>query len=356
MRKPRKSKRVTLSDVAAAADVSAITVSRALRDPSQVSDSALARVEKAVADLGYVPDFAAQALASKHANVIGALIPSVTNSVFSDVLRGIYDAIGGTRYQLQLGNTRYSALEEERLLRTFLGQRPAGLIVAGLDQSAASRALLEGAECPIVQVMETGPDPVDMLIGFSHRAAARAGVEHLVQAGYRRIAFLGARMDPRTQRRLQGYHDALEAAGLTDERLVVTTPQASSVSLGAVLLGELLARQADADAVFCNNDDIALGALFEAQRRRIAVPAQLGICGFNDLDMMEAAWPALTSVRTHRGRMGAEAVSMLLSAIEGTRPAEPVVDLGFEVMVRESTRRTHPEEPPFGETSSIPKF
>ncbi|MCT7373776.1 LacI family DNA-binding transcriptional regulator [Chelativorans salis] len=340
MRKPRRSGKVTLSDVAAAADVSAITVSRALRNPSVVSDDALARIEKAVADLGYVPNLAAQALASKRTNVIGALIPSVTNNVFSDVLRGIYDAIHGTRFQLQLGNTRYSAMEEEKLLLTFLSQRPAGLIVSGIDQSRTARTLLETADCPVVQIMETGPDPVDMMVGFSHLDAARAAVEHLIAAGYSRIAFLGARMDPRTQRRLQGYRQALEQAGLHDESLVVTTPQSSSISLGAHLLGDLLARRPDADAVFCNNDDIALGTLFEAQRRRIPIPGALGICGFNDLEMMQTAWPSLTSVRTHRSGMGQDAVAMLISAIEGRRPDNPVVDLGFEVMARESTRRS----------------
>lgn len=339
MRKPRKSGKVTLSDVAAAANVSAITVSRALRDPSQVSGDAIARIEKAVADLGYVPNYAAQALASKRTNVIGALIPSVTNNVFSDVLRGIYDAIDGTRYQLQLGNTRYSAIEEEKLLRTFLSQRPAGLIVSGIDQSVAARELLEEADCPVVQIMETGPSPIDMMIGFSHRDAARSAVEHLIATGYRKIAFLGARMDPRTRRRLQGYNDAMETAGLAEDGLVVTTPQSSSVSLGAHLFGDLVSRRPDADAVFCNNDDIAVGALFEAERRHVSVPRQMGICGFNDLEMMAAAYPSLTSVRTHRGRMGTDAVSMLIATIEGARPNSPVIDLGYEVMIRESTAR-----------------
>lgn len=344
MKKTKKYRKITLSDVATMANVSAVTVSRALRNPSQVSQETLKRIEAAVTELGYVPDFAAQALASRRTSVIGALIPSVTNNVFSDVLRGIYDAVGGSRYQLQLGNTRYSALEEEKLLRTFLSQRPAGLVISGIDQSSAARILLESADCPVVQIMETGSDPLDMMVGFSHRQAARVAVEHLLEQGYSRIAFLGARMDPRTQRRLQGYRDALEAAGLSeagfsDEGLVSTTPQASSVSLGSRLMADLLARRPDADAVFCNNDDIALGALFELQRRRVAIPGDFGVCGFNDLEMMEAAYPALTSVRTYRERMGTEAIAMLIAAIEGNRPQNPIVDLGFEIMKRESTAR-----------------
>lgn len=334
-----KNKSITLKDVGLAAGVSAVTVSRALRDPGQVSSDTLARIERAVAQLGYVPNFAAQALASKSVNVIGALIPSVTNNVFSDVLRGMYNAIEGTGYQLQLGNTRYSPIAEETLLRTFLGQRPAGLIVTGIDQAKTVRDLLRNADRPVVQIMEVGDAPVDMMVGFSHRDAARAAVEHLTASGYRRIAFLGARMDPRTQRRLQGYREAAETAGLLDEDLILTTPKPSSVSMGGYLFGDLITRHPDTDAVFCNNDDVALGALFEAQRRRIAVPQQLGICGFNDLEMMAAAHPSLTSVRTHREDIGAKAIRMVIAASQGERPRDELVDLGFEIIPRESTRR-----------------
>lgn len=339
MRKRRGSKRVTLADVAVAANVSAITVSRALRDPGVVSADAMQRIEQAVAELGYVPDLAARALASQRTNVVGVLVPSVTNNVFADVLRGIYNGTESTPYHVQLGNTRYSALGEEQLLRLFLNQRPAGLIVAGIDQSKTSRNLLDEASCPVVQIMEIGPDPIDMMIGFSHQAAARAAAEHLLAKGYRRIGFLGARMDPRTQRRLRGYRAALAAKALDDDGLVVTTPRPSTVTLGAELLGDLLARRPDADAVFCNNDDIALGVLFECQRRNIRVPDEFGICGFNDLEMAATAYPSLTSVRTHRERMGSEGIAMLIAAIEGRPPERKVVDLGFEIVARESTSR-----------------
>lgn len=330
---------VTLKDVAESAGVSAITVSRALRRPDLVSKKARERVIAAVERLNYLPDPAASALASARTNVIGVLIPSVTNNVFSAVLSGIYDSLEESRFHLQLGNTRYRVGEEEKLLRIFRSQKPAGLIVSGIDQSETSRAILEDMDCPIVQVMELGASPVDMMVGFSHFEGARAATHHLVEAGYRRIGFLGARMDPRTQRRFDGYRAALEAAGLFDEKLVSTTVTASSITLGGQILGDLLSTAPKADAVFCNNDDIALGALFECQRRRIRVPQDFGIVGFNDLEMMAAAYPALTSVRTFRYEMGRRAVAMLLQTIDGKRPAEPVVDLGFEIMKRTSTQR-----------------
>lgn len=334
-----KYKKVTLADVAAEVGVSAITISRALRTPDKVSALLRQRISEVIDRLGYHPDTAARALASKRTNVIGVIIPSITNNVFSDVLHGIYEALEGSPFDIQLANYRYSPLKEEQLLRIFMGQKPAGLVIAGVDQTEAARAMLERAPCPVVQIMELSDNPVDMLVGFSHTDAAAAATRHLVECGYRAPAFLGARMDPRSQRRFQGFRDAAEAAGCYDDRRVITTRRASTTTLGGQLLAELLEVAPETDAIFCNNDDLALGVLFEAQRRRISVPQDLGICGFNDFEMMAAACPAITSVRTFREEMGERAIAMLSAAIDGERPVEPVVDIGFEVRPRESTAR-----------------
>jgi LacI family gluconate utilization system Gnt-I transcriptional repressor len=339
-----QTQRHTLQDVAQAAGVSAITASRALRTPSLVAPATRARVEAAVAALGYVPNHAAQVLASARSRVVGVVIPSFTNSVFAELLRGVMDATGDGPLQPQFANTRYVGRREEEVLRLFASQRPAGMIVAGIDQSPAARAALQGMGCPVVQVMETGAPPIDMMIGCSQIDAARAAVGHMIAQGYARIGFLGARMDPRAQRRLAGYRAEIAAAGLAGPDRAVTTAEPSSITVGRRLMADFLALHPDADAVFCNNDDVALGALFECQRRGIRVPAQMGIAGFNDLDMAEGAEPGITSVRTHRYRMGHEAVRMIEAALAGARPADPVRDLGFTLIARDSTRRT-------GETS-----
>jgi LacI family gluconate utilization system Gnt-I transcriptional repressor len=146
-------------------------------------------------------------------------------------------------------------------------------------------------------------------------------------------------MDPRSQRRLAGYRAAMEAAGLFDPRLVTTTPVPSSVSLGRELFRDALAKMPTLDGVFCNNDDIALGVLFECHRASIDVPKQIGIVGFNDLDMMQVSFPSITSVRTHRYEIGTRSVAMALAAIAGNPPEQRVVDLGFELVRRESTAR-----------------
>lgn len=339
VRRRRGGGKPTIADVAQRAGVGAITVSRALREPDRVSEDLRNQIAAAIDELGYVPDRNARALASARDDIVAVLVPSLTNNVFAEVVRGLYDGLGDSHLQLHLGNTHYSGIEEERLLRVFLSQRPSALVVSGIDQTPAARAMLQKAGCPVVQIMETGTDPIDMMIGFSHFEGGRAVTRHLVEMGYRRIGFIGARMDPRSQRRMAGYRAVVEEVGIYDPRLVTTTPTPSSVSLGRELLRHALAKAPDLDAVFCNNDDLALGALFECNRSALAVPGRIGIAGFNDLDMMEVAFPSLTSVRTYRYEIGRRAVAMVRAAIAGTPQLEPVVDVGFELKIRESTSR-----------------
>jgi LacI family gluconate utilization system Gnt-I transcriptional repressor len=336
-RKSTKSGKIRLTEVAKLAGVSPITASRFFRNPEALSMAKRERVDSAVKELGYVPNLAARALASHRTEVIGVVIPSLTNNVFADVLRGIYDSLEGSRYSIQLANTRYSILQEEKLLRLFRAQKPAGLIVTGINQTTDSRAILETMNCPVTQIMEVGEAPVDMMVGFSHYDASSAAISHILTQGRRRIGFLGARMDPRVQRRFEGYRDVMTAASLFDPNLVVTTSVPTTVTLGSTLFADLIARAPDIDAVFCVNDDLALGVLFECQRRRISVPRDIVLVGFNDLEFMASAVPSLTSVRTNRYEMGRHAVTMVIDAIEGRRPEVPVLDLGFQLMVRESS-------------------
>jgi len=286
------------------------------------------------------------------------LIPSLTQSTFSDVLRGIYDGVADTPLQVHIGNTRYDPLEEERLVGQFLRQKPSAMIVSGVGQTPAARRMLTGSGCPVVQIMDLTDDPIDMVIGFSHARAGRLMTEHLIAQGYRRIAFLSGWMNSRSQGRLMGYRQALAEAGQAEPCAVHSLPEAALAdiaasaspcerpvldyarpSFGRELLRQALEQAPDLDAVFCNNDSLALGVLFECHARGLHVPTQLGIAGFNDLDFTDAAHPALTSVRTHRYRIGRMAVTALKDRLAGNAPGPRVVDVGVEVMARGSTDR-----------------
>jgi LacI family gluconate utilization system Gnt-I transcriptional repressor len=160
---------------------------------------------------------------------------------------------------------------------------------------------------------------------------------YLIDKGYKRIGFMGAQLDERTIKRAEGYRKAMEEAGLADARLELMVADPSTIALGAELLGRMLATTPDLDAIFCCNDDLAHGAIYQCQRRGIRVPQQVAICGFNDLPA--SAWmnPSVTTIATPRYRIGFEAATLLRSVIRGEQPATSHIDLGFTVMAREST-------------------
>ena len=343
MRKRRSKGRPTIADVAARAGVGAITVSRALRQPSQVSAALRERIDEAIRDLDYVPDLNARALASRRTNLVAVLIPALTQNVFTDVLRGIYDGVEDSGLRIEIANTRYDREIEERAVAEILRHAPAGIVVSGVDQSAGTRKMLEAAGCPVVQIMDLTDDPIQKIIGFSHVAAGRQMTEHLIARGYRRIGFLAARMNSRSQGRMAGWRLALEAAGLYDPDLVAMAgPVAhgfATALMGRELTLAMLDGRPDLDAVFCNTDVLAIGALFACNARGVAVPRDFGIAGFNDYDYMAAAHPSLSSVRIHRWQCGNAAMRAIRDQLAGGEVGDPVVDLGFDIMKRASTDR-----------------
>jgi LacI family transcriptional regulator, gluconate utilization system Gnt-I transcriptional repressor len=353
MRKRRSKGRPTIADVAARAGVGAITVSRALRQPSQVSPALRKKIDAAVRDLDYVPDLNARALASRRTNLVAVLIPALTQNIFTDVLRGIYDGVEDSGLRIEIANTRYDREIEERAVAAILRHAPAGVVVSGVDQSAVTRKMLEAAGCPVVQIMDLTDDPIQKIIGFSHVAAGRRMTEHLIACGYRRIGFLAAWMNTRSRGRMAGWRLALEEAGLYDPDLLgmagpsepdarpgpVAHDEFATARMGRELTLAMLDRRPDLDAVFCNTDVLAIGALFACNARGVAVPRDFGIAGFNDFDYMEAAHPSLSSVRIHRWHCGNAAMRAIRDQLAGGELGDPVVDLGFDVMKRASTER-----------------
>ena len=334
-------RRATLSDVAARAGVSTVTASRALRRPEMVSADLRQRVARAVEALDYIPNQLASALASARTGTIGVLIPSLTNGVFADYLRALHDALLPAGFQVMVFNSRYLPDEEEKAISAMLGQHPEAMILAGIEQSDHARRALQLAEIPVVQTMELTSDPIDINIGFSQRAAGYAATRHLLDLGLRRVGHISARLDARARRRMEGYRQAMEEAGLDPTTDVAATTQHSTFALGARLFNELLAHTPDLEAIFACNDDLALGALFECHRRGMRVPHDISIIGFNDLEICASCFPSLSSVATPRYEMGRQAAAIVtrITRGDGERPENPVIDLGFEIRARDSTSR-----------------
>lgn len=333
----RATGRVTLADVAQAAGVSPITVSRALRGERAVDPELVARVQVAVQRLGYVPDPAAQALASRRSTHVALLVPMLSNALFVDLMEGVQRTLRQAGYQTLIGVTHYDAAEEEQLLRGQLLHRPAGLLVTGFDRSDATRALIAGSGVPCVHMMETVATPEVYSVGLSQAAASAAMTRHLLECGHRRIAFAAAQLDPRTLQRLEGWRDAMREAGLHAPTLEWLNPAPSSIALGGTMFEQILGQSPPVDAIFFCNDDLAQGALLAALRLGVAVPQRVAIAGFNDLTGSDQMLPPLTTVRTPRAEIGTAAAAMLVALMRGENVPRNAIDLGFEIVVRGST-------------------
>jgi LacI family gluconate utilization system Gnt-I transcriptional repressor len=328
---------VTLADVASVAGVSPITVSRALRGERAVDPQLVARVKSAADRLGYVPDPAARALASRHSTHVALLVPMLSNALFVDLLEGVQRTLRQANYQTLIGITHYDSSEEEQLLREQLLHRPAGLLLTGLERSEAARNLIHASGVPCVHLMDVATAAAVHSVGFSQAEAAADLTRHLLDRGRRRIAFAAAQLDPRTLQRLEGWRRTMRAAGLHAATLEWLNPAASSIALGGTMFEQIMAQTPPVDAIFFCNDDLAQGALLAALRLGIPVPQRVAVAGFNDLTGSDQMVPPLTTVRTPRREIGAAAARMLLTLMRGEEPASPWIDVGYEVVVRQST-------------------
>jgi len=336
----RATGRVTLNDVAHAAGVSPITVSRALRGERAVDPALVARVLAASNKLGYVPDPAARALASQRSNHVAILIPKLSNTLFVDLLDAAQQTLRAGGFQALIGVTHYDEGQEEQLLREQLQHRPAGLLITGRDHNAATQALIASSQVPCVHLMdlpEANEASPPYCVGFRQNEAGAALTRRLLASGRKRIAFAGAQLDPRVMQRLYGWRSALQEAGCYEPTLEWLNPASSSLALGGVMFEQIMGQTPAVDAIFFCNDDLAQGALLAALRLKVEVPARVAIAGFNDLTGSDQMLPPLTSVRTPRARIGEAGATMLLSLMRGETQAERFVDLGFEIVERGST-------------------
>lgn len=331
--------RLTLRDVAEAAGVTPITVSRYLREPDVVAPDTAARIRKAIADTGYLPNKQAGLLASGVSNIVATLLPNLANSIFAETAQGLSDTLQAAGRELLIASTGYSLEREEEQLRALLGWHPAAVVVTGRRHSPAASALLAAAQrngTPVVEIWDWPPagerraaesTPRFALVGFSHDDVGRAMAEHLLAAGHRRLAYVdsGVAEDYRAHERGVAFAAAVRAAGA--EVTVFAAPTGDPFNAGREMLDALLATtpaergrtgaQPRFTAAAFANDHLASGALLEAARRRVPVPARLALLGFGDFAWSRQLDPPLSSVALPRYEIGVAAARALLDALAG---------------------------------------
>lgn len=309
---------LTLRDVSEASGVSEMTVSRVLRNKGDVSEATRDKVKAAAKSLGYVPNKIAGALASSRVNLVAVVIPSLKNMVFPEVLAGISQTFEDTELQPVVGVTDYLPEKEEKVLFEMLSWRPSGVIVAGLEHSDASRAMLENAGIPVVEIMDTDGQAIDACVGISHRRAGRKMGQAIYSAGYRKIGFMGTKMplDHRARKRFEGFTRALGKVGIE----IADTEfyeGGSALAKGREMTQTMLARRPDLDFLYYSNDMIAAGGLLWLREQGVKIPDRMGLAGFNGVELLEGLPIKLASMDACRREIGEKAAEIIIARQEG---------------------------------------
>ncbi|QBX99670.1 LacI family DNA-binding transcriptional regulator [Rhodophyticola sp. CCM32] len=303
---------LTLRDVAEAAGVSEMTVSRVLRNRGDVSDRTRVRVFEAARELGYVPNKIAGALASNRVNLVGVVIPSLSNMVFPDILGGIGKMLDDTPLQPVIGTSHYDPDTEEKVIYEMLSWRPSGLIVAGLEHTTAARAMMRNAGIPVVEVMDVDGDPVAAAVGISHIRAGQDMAREIIARGYRRIGYLGSGSggDHRARKRLEGFRKGLDEAGvaLADSCFYEGM---SGFGTGRKMTAEMLTRLPDLDFLYYNTDMNAAGGLLYCLENGMRIPDDIGLAGFNSFDVLDGLPMRIATMDSCRTEIGAKAAELI---------------------------------------------
>jgi len=330
---------VRMLDVAAEAGVSLMTVSRALRQPEKLSEETRNHVLETIRRVGYVPNRIAASLASSRSNVVGQIVPSIQNSLYANTVQGTADVLKTAGLHLLLADSGHSASDEEALIGALIAQRVCGLILHDTYHTPRALQMIRQAGVPVIETGDIVRKPTDMVVSYSNFQAAKTMTLHLAARGYRNIGFvsLPVKQNRRARERLKGYHAALAALGRARNPLLVAEAQ-PGLTAGAHAMTEMMARIPAVDAIFFAGDVLAVGALFEAQRRGWKVPERIAIAGFDDLDILSHTVPRLTCLKLPRLEIGRRSAELLLQRLQGHDETQStVVDLGFEVIQREST-------------------
>lgn len=325
-----------LADVAEKAGVSTATVSRCLNSPDRVVEETRKRVMAAVRELGYAPNFGAQALAAKQTNTVGAVIPTMENAVFARGLQAFQEELGRHGKTLLVASSAYDEELEDEQIRALVARGADALLLIGYDRSRELYDFLDKRRVPTLVSWSYSEAESRAAMGFDNRRSMLRLAREVLKLGHRKLVCLSAPMatNDRARGRVQGIRNALAEFGIPPNSLpVIETPY--GIQNGATAFQAAIERHPDATAIMCVNDVLALGALSAARQAGLSVPDDISITGFDDIEIALLAEPALTTVHVPHRDMGQRAARMLLDMLQDGTKGERVA-LPTEIVMRGS--------------------
>lgn len=305
----------TMHDVAKVAGVSQMTVSRVMRGAGYTSKGVQKEVVKAAREIGYIHNRLAGGNASYDNPIVGVVIPTMQNRVFTEVLSGINDTLHESGLRPVFGVSEYSLESEEDLVFDLLSWRPRGLILPGLQHTVSLRKIIAQTGVRVAEIMDTDGDPISACFGISHSKAGAEMGHHLIEKGYRHFGYVGSQggNDIRATSRLDAFTSVVNAAGGILEK-IVRSEGASSMQVGRQMTAELLAGHKAPKAIYYANDDLAAGGLMHCLASGLSVPEDVALAGFNGLGFLSALPKQITTTLTPRYEIGAAAAEWISSS------------------------------------------
>ena len=303
----------TMHDVARVAGVSQMTVSRVMRGRGYISEDVQKQVVQAAREIGYVHNRLAGGNANYDNPIVGVVLPTLQNRVFTEVLSGINATLDESGLRPVFGVSEYSLQTEEDLVFDLLSWRPRGLILPGLEHSDQLRKIIHQTGVKVAEIMDIDGDPISACFGVSHTKVGAEMARHLIGQGYRRFGYIGSlgALDLRAEKRFQAFAEVVKAAGAS-LLAVDNTPDGSSMETGRYMTGQMLGRADKPDAIYYANDDLAAGGLMHCVAESLRVPDDVALAGFNGLGFLSALPKRITTTVTPRYDIGAAAAAWLL--------------------------------------------
>jgi LacI family gluconate utilization system Gnt-I transcriptional repressor len=323
----------TLDDVAARAGVSSATVSRFLNTSAVVAPKTAERIREAIAATGYIPNLLAGGLASNKTRQVSVLIPNLADSIFNETIEAMVTELSAAGSVAMLGLIGTEQSRTDELIMGALGRRVDAIITTGTF-SAENRQVLRRSKVPVIEIWDLPDDPVDIAIGFSHRAAGRDMARFLKTRGYLRPHLLTAK-GGRARMRSDGFiAEWLAQGGDAPSESAVDLPSRFGHARAAFATIKRLPEMPD--VVVCGSDWLALGLIIEAQASGLKVPGDLGVTGFGNSTIAGDMRPTLTTIDIDGARIAREAIGVLRSRAAGEVPIERRIDVGFRLIARDS--------------------
>jgi LacI family transcriptional regulator len=331
---------VDIIDVANHAGVSPATVSRSFNHPDKVLASTRKRIEKAIAQTGYIRNRAAQAIHGKRSGTVGLIVPTLDNAIFSNLIQAFSNEMRQNGFTMLVATHGYDLNDEYALLRSLLEHRIEGVALIGDDHSEDTYNLLELRNVPVVSMWNYKKDSKISCVGGENDKAGQAIAKHVVGLGHKQIAiaFPSIKENDRARDRKRGVLDQLLRAEITvPENWQIDTAYSIEDARQSATL--MLESGPHPTAIIAGNDVIAQGVIYAVQAKGLKVPNDISVTGIGDFSGSASAFPSLTTVRMRPNKVGGIAAAVLLERINGERGTGPTrTRVPVEVKDRDSAR------------------